>query len=78
MTGQQAAEMLGVTLRHTRRILAKYRREGAGGPAHGKLGRALVNKLGESEEAEIARFAQGEYRDYNDSRPSKGGNGQHS
>ena len=67
MTGQQAAEMLGITLRHTRRILARYRREGAAALAHGNRGRTPVNKLEESVEAEILRLALGEYHDYNDS-----------
>lgn len=28
MTGQEAAEVLGLSLRHTRRLIAAYRREG--------------------------------------------------
>ncbi|MGB3715130.1 MAG: ISNCY family transposase, partial [Candidatus Promineifilaceae bacterium] len=67
MTAQQAADMLGITLRQTRRILARYRREGAAALAHGNRGRKPVNKLDESVEAEIVRLAQGEYLDYNDS-----------
>ena len=67
MTGQQAAEMLGITLRHTRRIIARYRLEGAAALAHGNRGRTPVNKLDEAVEAEIVRLAQGEYSDYNDS-----------
>ena len=67
MTGQQAADVLGITLRHTRRILAGYRLEGAAGLAHGNRGRTPVNKLDESVEAEIVSLALGEYLDYNDS-----------
>jgi transposase len=67
MTGQQAADMLGITLRHTRRILASYRQEGAAALAHGNRGRKPANKLDETMEAEIVRLAQGEYLDYNDS-----------
>jgi transposase len=67
MTGQQAAEMLGVTVRHTRRILARYRREGASGLAHGNRGRIPVNKIDAAIEAEILLLAKGEYFDYNDS-----------
>ncbi|HET6446320.1 MAG TPA: ISNCY family transposase [candidate division Zixibacteria bacterium] len=67
MTAQQAADMLGITLRHTRRILARYRLEGAAALAHGNRGRTPVNKLDESVEVEIVRLAQGEYLDYNDS-----------
>jgi transposase len=67
MTGQQAAEMLGVTLRHTRRMLAKYRREGAAGLAHGNRGKTPSNKIDEAIVAEILQLAKGEYHDYNDS-----------
>jgi transposase len=67
VTGQQAAEMLGITLRHTRRLLASYRREGAAALVHGNRGRSPVNKLDEAVEAEIVRLAQNEYHDYNDS-----------
>jgi len=63
MTGQQAADMLGITLRHTRRILASYRQESAAALAHGNRGRKPVNKLDETMEAEIVRLAQGEYLD---------------
>jgi len=34
MTGQEAAEVLGLSLRHTRRLIAAYRREGAAVLAH--------------------------------------------
>jgi transposase len=67
MIGQEAADMLGITLRHIRRLLARYRREGAAGLAHGNRGRRPVNKIDEAVEAEIVRLAQGEYHDYNDS-----------
>ena len=40
MTLDQAATLLGVSERHTRRILAAYREEGAAARAHGDLGAA--------------------------------------
>lgn len=67
MTGQEAAEVLGVTLRHTRRLLAAYRRQGAAALAHGNRGRVPANKLEAAVEAAILRLAQGAYVDYNDS-----------
>lgn len=67
LTGQEASEMLGVTLRHTRRLLAAYRQEGAVTLAHGNRGRKPINKLEEGIAAEILKLAQGEYADYNDS-----------
>ena len=67
MTGQEAAEMLGLSLRHTRRLMAAYRREGATALAHGNRGRRAHNQLDPKVGAEIVRLGQGEYRDYNDS-----------
>lgn len=67
MTGQEAADLLGITVRHTRRLLAAYRREGAAALAHGNRGREPANKLDIAMEAEVLRLARGEYRDYNDS-----------
>ena len=67
MTGQEAAEMLGVSLRHTRRLIASYRQAGAPALAHGNRGRPPVNKLAEPVSEEIMRLARAEYLDYNDS-----------
>ncbi|PIU56610.1 MAG: integrase, partial [Chloroflexi bacterium CG07_land_8_20_14_0_80_45_17] len=39
MTAREAAEVLGLSLRHIRRILAAYRKEGAQALAHGNWGR---------------------------------------
>lgn len=66
MTGQDAAEVLQLSLRHTRRLLADYRRRGVVALAHGNRGRQPVNKLDAVVEAEIVRLARGEYHDYND------------
>ncbi len=43
MTLDQAAELMGVTPRHTRRILAAYREHGAAALAHGHRGRRPTN-----------------------------------
>lgn len=67
MTGQDAADVLGITLRHTRRLLAAYGKRGAAGLMHGNRGREPVNKLEASVEAKILRLAQEMYIDYNDS-----------
>jgi transposase len=67
VTGQEAAEMLGLSLRHTRRLLAAYRQHGAVALAHGNRGRAPSNKITEEVEKEIVRLGQGPYHDYNDS-----------
>ena len=47
LTGQEAAEVLGLSLRHTRRLIAGYRRAGAAALAHGNRGRPPANKLDE-------------------------------
>jgi transposase len=66
MTGKIAAEMLGLSLRHTRRLMAAYRLSGAPALAHGNRGRTPVNRLGKAVVDEIVRLAQGSYLDYND------------
>jgi len=66
ITGKIAAGVLGLSLRHTRRLIAAYRQKGASGLAHGNRGRKPVNKLDETVAEEIVRLAQGNYLDYND------------
>ena len=39
MVGREAAEVLGLSLRHLRRLLVAYRKEGAAALAHGNRGR---------------------------------------
>ena len=67
MTGQEAADVLGLTLRHVRRLLAAYRQRGAAALAHGNRGRTPSNKIAEDVEQEILRLGHGEYHDFNDS-----------
>lgn len=67
MTAEEAAEVLSLTLRQTRRLMAAYRTVGAAGLMHGNRGREPVNKLEAAVEAEILRLAQEIYVDYNDS-----------
>ena len=45
MTMDQAAELMGVSPRHTRRMLAAYRRDGAAALAHGLRGRKPANAI---------------------------------
>ena len=66
LTGQEAAEVLGLSLRHTRRLIAGYRQAGAAALAHGNRGRPPANKLDEQVVEEILRLAKSEYLDYND------------
>lgn len=66
LTGEEAAKLIRLSLRHTRRLLAAYRRAGAAGLAHGNRGRPPANKLDEEIAEEILRLAKDEYLDYND------------
>ena len=56
----QAAEILGVSERHTRRLLNAYRREAAA-LAHGNRGRPPHNAVLESEVAAVVRLASTKY-----------------
>ena len=49
MTTEQAATLLGVSTRHTRRILTAYRKEGAAAVAHGNRGRRPSNATPEDD-----------------------------
>ena len=66
LTGPAAAELLGLSLRQTRRLLAAYRQAGAAGLAHGNRGRAPVNKVRAEVAEAVVELARGEYVDYND------------
>jgi len=67
LTGPQAAERLGLSLRQIRRLIAKYREEGAPGLVHGNRGRAPNNRIEEAVRAKIWELAEEQYQDYNDS-----------
>jgi transposase len=67
MTGREAAEMLGLSLRQVRRLVAAYRKEGAAGLAHGNRGRPSPHRTPEEVREYILKLAVGTYQDYNDS-----------
>ena len=56
---------MGVSARHTRRILAAYRREGAAALAHGNRGLRSTNATPEPLRSEVLRLAQTRYPDAN-------------
>jgi len=66
LTGLQAAEILQLSLRQTRRLLAKYRRAGAKGLVHGNRGKRAHNQLARVYRERILELARGPYLDYND------------
>ncbi len=63
---QRAAELLGISKRQFRRLVAAYRQKGIAAMAHGNRGRTPANRLSESVRQEILRLAKETYRDYND------------
>jgi biotin operon repressor len=66
VTGQETAQVLGLSVRQVWRLLAAFRREGAAGLMHGNRGREPANKTQRSTRERIQELARGQYRDYND------------
>ena len=65
MTMDQAATLMGVSTRHTRRILAAYREEGAAALSHGNRGLRATNATPETTKAEVLRLARSRYSETN-------------
>ena len=63
---QKAAELLGISKRQFRRLVAAYRKGGMPALAHGNRGRVPANRLSEQMRQEILRLAKETYQDYND------------
>ena len=61
----QAAELLGVTQRHARRMLAAYRKDGAAALAHGNRGRGPHNAIPAAEAAAVVELASQRYEGAN-------------
>lgn len=61
ITVREAAEVLGLSLRHVRRILAAYRKEGAAALAHGNRGRKPHNTLDKSLRRQVLELARSTY-----------------
>ncbi len=67
ITGKQAAQRLGLSLRQIRRLIAVYREEGAAGLVHGNRGRTPNNRVAQAVREKIQTLAKERYADYNDS-----------
>lgn len=65
MTLEQAATLMGVSERHTRRILAAYREEGAVALVHGHRGRRAPNATQERIAADAVHLARTKYEGAN-------------
>ncbi len=57
----QAAGIMGVSERHTKRLLAAYRRNGAAALAHGNRGRRPHNAVPETAAAAVVKLASNGY-----------------
>lgn len=61
----RAALLLGISLRHCRRLLAAFRRDGPAALAHGNRGRPALNRVPRSLERRIVRLARTTYARFN-------------
>lgn len=60
-----AATVLGLSERHTWRLLARYRKEGAAALAHGNRGRPAANAISEALRGQVIRLATTRYEGLN-------------
>jgi len=65
ITGKQGAEILEISLRHFRRLLAAYRKEGAAALAHGNRGRVPVHALDGQMKERVLTLAKTKYIGFN-------------
>src|SRR5437773_300072 len=61
----EAAEILDLTARHVRRMLAAYEKEGPAALAHGNLGRKPVHSISEAVRAHVVDLARTKYQGCN-------------
>ena len=71
MTLDQAATLMGVSPRHTRRILATYQEKGAATVAHGHRRRKPPNATSEAIIADVVHLARTKYQGANHSHLSE-------
>ena len=65
LTAAQAAEVLDLSERQVRRLLAAYRKEGAAALAHGNRGRKPVHRISEEVRTQVISLATTTYRGCN-------------
>ena len=69
MTLEQAAKLMGLSPRHTRRILVAYRENGAASLAHGHRGRRPANAIPEATRSRVVHL----WHDLRGSQPHSSG-----
>src|SRR4030043_76730 len=62
---KQAAELLDLSVRHTKRLVAAYRKEGAVALAHGNRGRKPAHALSLSIKNKVTELAHSKYTGFN-------------
>jgi transposase len=62
---KQAAEVLGLSVRHTKRLVAAYRREGVVALAHGNRGRRPAHALSQQIKDKVTELARSKYKGFN-------------
>jgi len=65
MTTPEAAQILGLSERHTWRMLATYREEGAAALAHGNRGRRPANAISQETRQQVIPLASTRYSGFN-------------
>ena len=65
MRGREAAAILEVSLRHLRRMMAAYRKQGVAGLAHGNRGRKPINAVGDELRQAVLGLACSRYAGFN-------------
>jgi transposase len=66
VTGREGAELMGVSVRQARRLLAAYRRKGVEAVVHGNRGRTPATRTPEAIRDQVLALAHTTYKDYND------------
>lgn len=64
---KQAAEMMGISMRQTKRLVAAYRKEGVAALVHGNRGKKPFNALGETVKTKVVGLARSIYVGFNTS-----------
>ena len=65
ISGKQGSQVLEISLRHFRRLLAAYRREGAAALGHGNRGRRPAHALDEKVKERVLNLAKTKYIGFN-------------
>ena len=65
ITGKQASEMLGLSLRQTRRLIQRYRSGGATSLIHGNRGKPSPHRLDGEMVSTVQKLLREQYTDYN-------------